>query len=149
MSSQSLPFIVNGAVQQCCNTFKANRSLKKLDTGFFPISVQKTTLSTFVHVFLFKYIKLEKAKCKKRQVMDKSFWVQRQVWLLFCFNCCEMPIVALQAKSKIENDVFTHLQSLIYMYENFTSISVVAFVFTVKHTTDTVWLDKVYVNFQY
>lgn len=49
-----------------------------------------------------------------------------------------MPIVALQAKSKIENDVFTHLQSLIYMYENFTSISVVAFVFTVKHTTDTV-----------
>lgn len=72
--------------------------------------------------------------------MDKSFWVQRQVWLLFYFNCCEMPIVALQAKSKIENDVFTDLQSLIYMYENFTSISVVAFVFTVKHTTDTVWL---------
>lgn len=47
-----------------------------------------------------------------------------------------MPIVALQAKSKIENDVFTDLQSLIYMYENFTSV--VAFVFTVKHTTDTV-----------
>lgn len=62
-----------------------------------------------------------------------------------------MPIVALQAKSKmicIENDVFTHLQSLIYMYEKFTSISVVAFVcFHCKtYNWHSVTLDKVYVN---
>lgn len=60
-----------------------------------------------------------------------------------------MPIVALQAKSKIENDVFTHLQSLIYMYENFTSICCCVCFHCKTYNWHSGTLDKVYVNIQY